>query len=287
MKKNIIILIAVLLGLYFILKVFNMNSEFFPEKLYYQALKAEEEIAANPDTASRKLIDRVELKLTRILQLFPNSEVARRADIRLGEFYIRAKRYGSAIAHMDKVIEKLERDRERLAMAYFLKGFACEKEGRWTEALKQYRVVLDNYPNTPTGLQMPLHIWNYYTMNGKEAEAKQAYDDTVRFYKKLESENSDKPLGYMASLFLIRTYGRADDPEASIAAIEEHINKYYTPVTIGKVVPLIETVVVNKFKNPEKAVAIYKSILERSKDPKLNSALEKRIADLEKQISTK
>lgn len=282
MKKNIIILIAVLVGSYFILKIFNMNSEFFPEKMYYQALKAEDELNANPNMPPQKLANRIELKLTRILQLFPNSEVARKADIKLGEFYIKTKRYGSAIAQMNKIIEKLERDRDRLAMAYFLKGYACEKEDRWTEALKQYRVVLNNYPDTPIGLQMPMHIWNYYILSNKEAEAKQAYGDTVQFYKKLESENSDKPLGYMASLFLIRTYGKANDAQNAIATIEDHINKYYTPVTLGKVVPLVETVVVDKFKDPVKAIAIYKTILERSKDTKLNTEIEKRIAALEK-----
>lgn len=283
MKKNIIIMLVILIGIYFIFKVFNMNAEYFPEKLYFQALKAEEQIAANPDAATRKMLDRVELKLTRILQLFPNSEVARKADVRLGEFYIRAKRYGMAIAHLDKVIQKLERDRERLAMAYYLKGAACEKEDRWRDALRQYRVVRDNYSDTQIGLQMPLHIWTYYATNGKEAEAEQAYDDAIQFYKRIESENSDKPLGFMASLFLIRTYGRADDGEAAVVAIEDHINKYYSPAMVGRIVPLVETVVVNKFKNPEKAAAIYKTILERSKDPKLSAALEKRIKELSEQ----
>jgi outer membrane protein assembly factor BamD (BamD/ComL family) len=284
MKKNIIIMIVILIGLYFIFRVFNMNAGYFPEKLYFQALKAEEQITANPEAATRKMMDRVELKLTRILQLFPNSEVARKADIRLGEFYIRAKRYGLAIAHLDKVIQKLERDRERLAMAYYLKGAACEKEDRWTDALRQYRVVRDNYSDTQIGLQIPLHIWSYYTVNGREAEAKQAYDDAVQFYKRIESENSDKPLGFMASLFLIRTYGMADDNDAAVASIEEHINKYYSPATVGRIVPLIEKVVVDRFKSPAKAVEIYTSILEKTKDPKLTATLEKRISELSAQI---
>lgn len=280
MKKKIIIMIVVLIGIYFIFKVFNMNAEYFPEKLYFQALKAEEQIAANPDAATRKMLDRVELKLTRILQLFPNSEVARKADLRLGEFYIRAKRYGSAIEHLDKVIQKLERDRERLAMSYYLKGYACEKEDRWADALRQYRVVRDNYSDTQIGLQIPLHIWSYYTVNGRTEEARQAYDDAIKFYKRIESENSDRPLGFMASLFLIRAYGMADDGDAAIAAIEEHINKFYSPATIGRIVPLIETVVVNRFKNPAKAVEIYTSILEKTKDPKLTASLEKKIKEL-------
>ncbi len=286
MKKKIIIMIVALVGIYFIFKVFNMNAEYFPEKLYFQALKAEEQIAADPDKAPRKLLDRIELKLTRVMQLFPNSEVAKKAEIRLAEFYIRAKRYDTATAYLTKVIEKLEKDRARLASSYFLKGYAYEKEGRWRDALKQYRVVYDNYSDTQIGLQMPLHIWGYYAKNGTEAEAKQAYDDAVQFYKKLENENSDKPLAYLASLFLIRTYGSANDPEATIAAIEEHVNKYYSPVTMGKIVPLIETVVVAKFKNPEKAVMIYRSILEKSKDSKLNAALENRVKELSEQIAT-
>ncbi|MFA5500719.1 MAG: hypothetical protein WC404_06540, partial [Candidatus Omnitrophota bacterium] len=57
-------------------------------------------------------------------------------------------------------------------------------------------------------------------------------------------------------------------------------NKYYSPATVGRIVPLIETVVVNRFKNPAKAVEIYTSILEKTKDPKLTALLEKKIKEL-------
>lgn len=280
MKKIILILIAILAGLYIVLAVLGSRGEYTAEKLYYDVIRAGNKIAANPDVVPPKLIDYIEVKMKTLLQKFPNSEVAKAVDIKLAEFYIGNKKYDPAIAHLDKVIKKYEKNRVMLSMAYFLKGVAYEKQDKWADALKQYHIVCDNYPDTQIGLQVPIYIGNYYIMKGRESDAKQAYDEAIQFYKKLEKENSNKPLGYMASLFAIQTYMRTDNFEAAAAGIEENLNKYSSPMTLGQMIPLIESVIVTKLNNPERAIAIYKSILEKSKDPRLNNALEKRIKQL-------
>lgn len=280
MKKIIFILISILVGLFIALSVLGSRGEYAAQKLYYEAAKAAEKIAANPDVVPPKAIDYIENKMKTLLRKFPTTETARMVDIKLAEFYVGLKKYNSAITQLDTVIKKYPDNRIMLSMAYFLKGLAYERQDKWADALKQYRIVQNEYADTQVGLQMPVYIGNYYAAKGREADAKQAYDEAIQVYKKMEKENSGKPLGYMAALYVIQTYMRADNFEAAAAEIEKDLDQYYSNMTLAQLLPLVETVIVTKLNNSEKAIAIYKSILVKSKDPKLNAVLEKRIKEL-------
>lgn len=280
MKKIILVLIAILAGLFIILTVLGSRGEYAAEKLLYEALKTGSKIAANPDVVPPKLVDYIEAKMKKLLQKFPHTQVAKTANIKLAEFYIEYKKYDLAIAQLDKIIKKYGKNRVMLSMAYFLKGVAYEKQDKWPDALKQYHIARDNYSDTQIGMKVPIYIIDYYTAKGREADAKQACDEAIQFYKRIEKENSKKPLGYMASLFLIQAYIKADNFESAGVAIEETLDKYYSPMTLGQLVPFIESVIVTKLNNREKALEIYKSILNKSKDARLNNALEKRIKQL-------
>jgi tetratricopeptide (TPR) repeat protein len=280
MKKIILLLVAILTGLYIVLAILGSRGEYAAEKMYYDAARMAEKIAANPDVVPPRLIDYIEKKLKTLLQRFPTTEVAKTVDIKLAEFYISLKKYDLAIAQLDTVIKKHAKNKTMLSMAYFLKGLAYERQDKWADALKQYEIVRDSYAETQVGLQVPVYIGNYYMAKGREADARQAYGEAIKFYKELEEENSGKPLGYMASLYVIQAYMRADNFEAAATEIEKDLDKYYSPMTLVQLLPLVEHIIVVKLNDPEKAIAIYRSILAKSKDQKLNDALEKRIKDL-------
>ena len=280
MKRIILTLIAILVGLYIVLAILGSRGEYAAEKMYYDASRAAEKIAANPDVVPPRSIDYIERKLKTLLQKFPNTEVARTVDIKLAEFYIAFKKYDLAIAQLDAVIKKHATNKTMLSMAYFLKGLAYERQDKWADALKQYEIVRDSYSETQVGLQVPVYIGNYYMAKGREADARQAYSEAIQFYTKLEKDNSGKPLGYMAALYVIQAYMRADNFEAAAVEVEKDLDKYYSSVTLVHLLPLVENIIIAKLNNPEKAIAIYKSILAKSKDPKLNNALEKRIKGL-------
>lgn len=280
MKKTILLLVVILIGLFIVLAILGSRGEYAAEKMYYDAARVAEKIAANPDVVPPKSIDYIERKLKTLLKKFPNTEVAKTVDIKLAEFYIAFKKYDLAIAQLDAVVKKHAKNKTMLSMAYFLKGLAYERQDKWADALKQYEIVRDNYTETQVGLQVPVYIGNYYMAKGREADARQAYGEAIQFYTKLEKDNSGKPLGYMAALYVIQAYMRADNFEAAAVEVEKDIDKYYSPMTLVHLLPLVENIIVAKLNNPEKAIAIYKSILAKSKDQKLNIALEKRIKQL-------
>lgn len=280
MKKTITILISILVFLYVILSITGSSKEYAAEKLFYSAMKAVSKIAANPDVVPPKLVDYIENRLEKLLQKYPDTEVAKTADIRLTEFYIENKKYDNALKQAESMIGKYEKIPGILSMAHFLKGIAYEKQDRWPSALKEYRIIRDNYRDTQLGMQMPVYIANYYSQKGMDAKAQEAYGEAALFYENIEKENRAKPLGYMASLFLIQTYIKSGDYEAAGRRVGETLDKYFGQTAMVQLFPLVENIIVTKLNEPEKAIEIYKNIIERSKSDKLKKVLQKRVDEL-------
>jgi len=284
-KKTIWAMALVLITVYAVFAVIGARGEYSAEKLLYGAIKMNEKITANPDVVPPKLLNDIEKKMNKLLEKYPDTEVVKTANIKLAEFYIAYKKYDQALAQADKIIKKYEKNPAILSMAYFLKGVAYEKQDKWPSALKEYRTIRDKYTDTQLGMQMPIYIANYYSRKGREAQAKEAYGEAARFYEKIERENSKKALGYMASLFLIQTYIKADNVESAGRQVEETLNKYFSQMAIMQLLPLVESIIVTKLNEPNKAVEIYKTVLAKSKDEKFNKVLQKRIEELSKEGS--
>lgn len=280
MKKIIIILIAVLAGLYIALSIAGSDKEYAAERLFYRAMKTSDKIAANPDVVPPKLLDDVEDNLKKLLRKYPDTEVAKTADIKMVEFYIANKKYDAALKQSDTVIKKYKKNHGMLSTAYFLKGLSYEKQDKWPDALKEYHIVRDKYRDTQLGMQIPIYIASSYSQKGRNAQAQEAYGDAARFYENIQKENSGKALGYMASLLLVQTYIKSDNYESAAKVVEETLDKYYSQMALAQLLPLVENIIVTKLNRPEKAVEIYKTILEKSKDEKLKKVLQKRIDEL-------
>jgi tetratricopeptide (TPR) repeat protein len=281
MKKTILTLILILIAVYIVLSILGSRGEYAAEKLFYRAMKANEKIVVNPDVAPPKLLTSVENDLHKLLEKYPNSNTAKSARMALADFYVMRKKYDKALSTVDDIIKTAEKDASVLSKARFFKGNIYEKQDKWEKALKEYTILRDEYADTPLGVQMPLYIGKYYTAKSKEAEANKAYGEAVLFYEKLEKENKGKMIGYVALTLLRETYMAMGDYEKAGGVIENTINEYPAPLTFAQQLPYAELIFVNTLKRPEKAIEIYKSVIEKTKDKQLIEILQKKISQLE------
>ncbi len=280
MRKTVYVLISILAAVYFVLSVLGSGSEYAAERIFYRAMKMSARITANPDVVPPKLLEQVESNLKRLLEKYPKAEIAKTADVTLVEFYIYNKKYGEALSKLDSIIKTYNKTPILLATAHFLKGQVYEKQDKWTKALKEYDIVRDDYTGTELGIRIPLYIAKYYAGKGRDSDARQAYNDAALFYEKLERDNSNKMLGYIASTLLIQAYMSAENYEEAGKALEETVNKYGNGRTILQLLPQTEEIFVKKLKQPERAIEIYKGVIEKTKNEKLKKFLEKKISQL-------
>lgn len=281
MKKIIVIFILILALVYVVLSILGREGEYGAERLFYRTLKINEKITKNPDVAPPVMLASVENTLKKILDRYPDTKAAKSAHMALAEFYLVREKNDKALFVLNEIIEMGDHGAPILCKAHFLKGFVYEKEGQWDKALKEYTILRDKYTDTPLGLQVPIYIGTYYTQKGKEVEAKRAYNEAVLFYEKIEQDNRGNMLGYTASGFLRQAYLTLERYEEAGRVVENTLNNYPSDLTFVQQLPYIDLIFVKTLNKPEKAIEIYKNVIEKMKNEELIAVLQGKIEELE------
>ena len=281
MKKIIITLILVLLIGFALLHIIGRGDEYTAEKIFHAAMKANSKIVSNPDVAPPKLVSFVENNLTKITKIYPDSKAAKGARMALAEFYVQRKRYDDAIAAIDKVISTEADNKTLVSKAHFFKGLVYEKKDQWDKAVKEYKLLRDEFTDTAMGLQMPLYIGRYYAEAGNTEKARSSYEEAAKFYSDLESGNQGNIMGYTSQSLLCQTYIILERYEDAGIQLQRIIANYPGDQTYMQNLPSVELVYINKLNNPLKALEIYKSALNLTTSEQLKDILQTKIGELE------
>ncbi|MFC1631402.1 tetratricopeptide repeat protein [Candidatus Omnitrophota bacterium] len=280
MKNTVLILITILLVVAGALTWITSGAEYAAEKLFYQAMKINQEIAVNPDVAPPFMIDRVENKLKKLLERYPNTRTAKQANLSLIEFYLGNKKYEQAISAAEGTLEKYGQDRSFASRVQFLKGVAYEQQGQWPQALEEFLILRDEYTKTFLGLGIPLYIGEYYTTKGNDAQAAQAYQEAIGFYTRLENENKGQASGYAAINLLMRAHLILEQYEQAGVVLEKIISEYPKLRVFVQQIPSIEAIFIKKLNKPEKALQLYENIKVKTDNEKVIKFLDGRIEAL-------
>jgi tetratricopeptide (TPR) repeat protein len=282
MKNLILILISVLMAAFGLLAISTSGYEYAAEKLFYRAMRINKKIALNPDVAPPAMLASLENSLQRLLKSYPESNIARTARLSLAEVYFSNKKYQPALSVLDEVILKQGRDKITLSQAQFLKGRIYEEQNQWDKALKEYVILRDKYTETPLGVQVPLYIGSYYASIKAFTKAREAFNQALLFYEKLERENKGRMLGYASANMLMAAHMELGQYEQAGRVLEETINDYpHNMLTLAQDAVNIDLIFVQKLNNPEKAIEIYNNIKAKLADKRLIEALDRKIEALQ------
>ncbi|MFN7919516.1 MAG: tetratricopeptide repeat protein [Bryobacteraceae bacterium] len=104
------------------------------------------------DSAERDRIagkfDLSEKEFNDYLKYFPKTEAACMAQYRLGEIQMAKQDLVSALVAFDNVLERYDTECKYRPAAQFMKGRAFEKGGQKSQAVKEYRKVVEDHPGT-------------------------------------------------------------------------------------------------------------------------------------------
>ena len=281
MKKPIIILVLILVAVYAALSILGSGGDYAAERLLYKIMKNGSKITSNPDVAPPAQLAAIESDLKALIKKYPTTKTARIANIGLMEFYITSKKYNEAMVLAAVINRNYGQDAAIVSTAQFLKGVAYERMNKWNKALEEFRILKEKYPNTQLGMEIPIYIGKYYDSKGLDREAKEAYRDAAAFYSKMEREYSGKMLGYTASILLLQSYLNMRDYGSAGNALEDTLKKYYSPLALNQLLPLVEPIFIQDLKNPQKAIEIYKYLMSKTKNTRFIKVLERRIKKIE------
>ncbi len=99
-------------------------------------------------------------------------------------------------------------------------------------ALLQYKLVIQDYPVTKRGLDVPLYIAQRYKIAHQPEKMIGAYKEAIVHYNELSNENPGTMLAYSADTLVANCYKEIKDWPATIASLNSMIEKYWDKANV-------------------------------------------------------
>ncbi|MBU2101772.1 MAG: hypothetical protein KKF80_00090, partial [Candidatus Omnitrophica bacterium] len=121
---------------------------------------------------------------------------------------------------------------------------------------------------------------------GDLTQANSAFNEAVTYYRALSRKHAKTEIGYVSSNFLSQSYVNLKKYEEAGVVIEDTIDTYPSMYTYRQQLPAMELIYAQVLKNPRKAIAVYKKVLEKTKDARLAKLMQARIDLLQKALGS-
>lgn len=284
MKKIIIILIAVLVGIFLSLSLLD-NGGYALEKKLWKAQKSFEEIARDPKAVPDQNFEALIARYRRIIADYPKASLTPKVYIKIGSIYLLKNDFDRARVSFEEAIAKNRDKPDICAEALVQVGQTYEKQSRPEEALKIYSQIMAKYPLTEFGLNAPLYVANYLTSINRLSDAKAALFSAEAFYKKMIAEQSGTRWEFDGMRFLATTYLVQKDQKSGIKTLGDILLKfskseYLTPQNASFLVRSINTVSVANLQDYDLPISIYEKFMAQNAEHPFNDFLTKTIAGL-------
>ena len=159
-----------------------------------------------------------------------------------------------------------------------------EEEGRAAQAISAYQEILERYPLSNIGLDIPLYIVDYYRRIGENRKAEMAVKNAIIFYQKMaeSSEFSNENLKILRKL--ATAYVFDEDWVSALKALERlflEFGEELGPKALDGVIKSINSIAVMQLKDYDRAIDIYQKFVQKSPEEALTPKVKEIIRALE------
>ena len=285
MKKLLISLSSILVGIFIILSLLDQNGEYNAEKMIWKANQKFFELAKDPNSIPDKTFLQLDKQYELIANRFPNSPLAKKAYISIARMYLVKKDYPTVRNKVQIIFKKYPKDAAIGSEATSLIGRSYELSGDWPNALRIYNDLMEKYPKTEIGLNVPLYIANYYQINKFAANAQQAYDTAIVYYKKTVSNDPNpfiqfKSLGLLANCYFFKKMWREGVTTLGELLVKYPSGEFLSFHEIDLLLKTINTISVTQLKDYDLPIQIYQNFITQHPNHGLNKLLKKIITAL-------
>ncbi len=202
------------------------NDQYAIEKQYWQAQKQAEKIFKNPHVSPPKELERVVNTLNKFAQKYPKSNLAVDAEFNIARLYIVKEEYDKARTQLRMLVDKYSKSAGICSEAVFLIGNSYEIEDKWNLALEQHKKIMQEYPTTPRGLDIPIYIAQHYKIKYQPDKMIAAFQEAIGHYKALADKYPNSQLGLRAHMLIGECYIALKDWQNAINSFNIIIEKY-------------------------------------------------------------
>jgi len=254
------------------------------EKQYWQVQQQAEKIFKNPHASPPKELERVVRVLNGFIQKYPQSNLSIEADFNIARLYMAKEEYEKARTQLQTIINKYNQAKlEPIRVeAVFLSGNSYEREDKWNLALEQYRKIMQDYPTTIRGLDIPIYIAQHYKVKYQPDKMIAAYQEAIGYYNALAQKYPNSPLAYRAHTLVPACYIALKEWQNAIGALNTVIEKYKDKIIQDRALVDIALIYKNELKDKMKAKEALEKLIKDYPQSKLIKTATAILEELEK-----
>lgn len=286
MKKKILILLAVLIGVYVVFSVLD-SGEYRVEKKMWQLQQKFSEIAQDPKAVPPRQFDMMIARYRALAEKHPESRYVPQMYALIGALYVMNKDYESARTAYHAVVDQFSQSPDVVSKALLDIGNAYMLENRVEDAVEVYLRILKNYERTETGFKMPMLLVGLYRNLGQETEVRQYLVQAERFYRGIAvNDEENELLRITASQALASVYmaqQRWEDVIKTLKGVLEEYgdSRFMNPKRLSVITRALNIVYIGRLRDFDRAIAMYESFIDEHPGHVLNPYLTKVIESIE------
>lgn len=286
MKKKILILFGVLLGIYIVLTMMD-TSEYRAEKSLWRMQKKYTVIAQDPKAVPESQFKRVIKGYRNLIKRYSKSKYVPQMYSSIGMLYAMNKDYENARKVFGEVVTKFSDSPAVVSKALMDIGNVYLIENKMKQAVGIYRRIWIDYSETEAGFMMPLYIAKIYSNTGQEDMVQKYLAEAVAFYKNIaENEENSHMVRIVGYQTLATAYIAQKEWEKALDVLKKILydyadSKLMTPQRLSGITRTLNLVCIVRLKDFDRAKAIYGGFIDDHSGHYLNPFLEKVLESLD------
>ncbi|OGX26076.1 MAG: hypothetical protein A2787_03910 [Omnitrophica WOR_2 bacterium RIFCSPHIGHO2_01_FULL_48_9] len=285
MKRILFFYLGILLGLFVLLQWLNAGGDYAIERELWQINKKYERLALDPYAVPENEFQQAVRDYESLIKRYPRSPVTPNVYLQISEVHALRKNYALARDVLQYAIGEYKDNLEFCAQAMTGVAKTYELENQWEKAKGIYQQIIDKYPLTMVGINTPIYIANHYEVRNDSRGSQEAYQKAIRFYKKTAAEHTNSSIEFNCLRLLANCYFALGQWEEGLEALGEVLLKYPVPNYLTEqrvelITKTINLVAVQRLKEPQQAVRIYKEFIEQYPGHLWNSFFQRMVVEL-------
>jgi len=141
-----------------------------------------EAIYKNPKGTPSFQLEKAQDAYRAIIKKYPDSTFAIQSKFSIGHLYLVKGEFQKARDEYKKLTLDCGKKGNICAEGYFAIGNSYELEGKWDEALSNYRLIMRAYPFSAKSLDLPIYIIRHYRRANDQKSLAAFTDEAVSYY---------------------------------------------------------------------------------------------------------
>ena len=205
------------------------NDQYAVERDYWRLQKQTGKIFKNPNASPPSELERVVKLLNDFARRHSDTNFANfalDAEFNIARLYLVKEEYDKARAYLKTLLDKYKESKGVSAEIIYLLGNSFEIQEKWNLALEQYKKILQQYPTTLRGLNIPIYIAQYYKVKYQPDKMIAAFKEAITHYQALANKYPNSVLGFQSNVLVSQCYMALKDWQQAINSLNSVIDKY-------------------------------------------------------------